>query len=1013
MTKKRQEQAARSRSVVQRAALSAALSLCIAGVAHAQSNASGSIFGAGGQPGTTVTVRNVETGLTREIRVDNNGRYSASSLPVGKYEVTLKKDGEVVASKSDVLVQLGAGSEVSFGAAGGGEATDIDRIEVRASAMSPIDVSATDSRQVFTAEQISKMSLGRNINALALLAPGVVAADSRYGNVSSFSGSAASENAFYINGYAVTNPLTNLGSTTLPFDGISQYQAITGGYGAEFGRATGGVVNIITKSGTNEFKAGAQVVWTPKDLRSKRRDIYYPNAGTGNDGLMYQHLSDQTDDSLIYGAYASGPIIKDRLFFYAGAEFEDQDRTTVSTRSNTDTGYQKRNYEVPRWLAKLDWYINDNHLLEFTGISDVTKQTMGSYQYNYSGSDVFKPGNVKNSGYYYEDGGELYIGKYTGYLTDNLTLSALYGKQEQDHISEPWGYDPSIVYVSDARNVSNPVRFGAFDQLDFPDAYDKTDGYRIDLEWRLGNHTFRGGYDVQNSESRAGEVTSGPGYRWQYNSVGSANANQNIPGSGGARGPGGNGDYVVKYVYANGGTFKVEQKAFYLEDRWQVSDNWLLSLGLRNESFQNFNADGIVYVEQKNQWAPRIGATWDVFGDASLKVFANAGRYHLAMPNNVALRGAAGSTYTMEYFSFTGIDPNTGAPLGTQALGNGPYSSNNEYGQAPDPASVAAKGLKSHYQDEFVLGFEKQLGDSLAFGARYMFRDLKSAIDDMCDWRPAYYWAVKNGYSESVAEALGDGLGGCRLFNPGVANTFQLDDGTGKLITVPLSAQELGFPKLKRRYQGVELFLEHPFDGKFYGKVDYTWSHNYGNAEGQLKSDVAQGDVSQTMDWDHPEIMFHANGNLPNDRRHYVKAFGYYQLNEEWRFSSTFTMMSGRPMNCTGIYAGPDPDGEFSDTVEYSGPYYRYCNGKVMPRGSAGTTPWIGRLDLGAAYRPAFLNNKLEVSVDVFNVTNSQRAQNYIEYGEIGSIGNPYHSTNRVISYSSPRYVRLGLRYDF
>jgi len=342
--------------------------------------------------------------------------------------------------------------------------------------------------------------------------------------------------------------------------------------------------------------------------------------------------------------------------------------------------------------------------------------------------------------------------------------------------------------------------------------------------------------------SRAGEVTSGPGYRWIYNSVGAVNANETIAGSGGARGPGGNGDYVVKYVYANGGTFRVEQKAFYLEDRWQVTDNWLLSLGLRNESFQNFNADGIVYVEQKNQWAPRIGATWDVFGDSSLKVFA---------------------------------------------------------------------------------------------------------IDDMCDWRPAYYWAIDNGYSESVAEALGDGLGGCRLFNPGVGNTFQLDDGTGNLITVPLSAQQLGFPKLKRRYQGLGLFLEHSFDGKFYGKIDYTWSHNYGNAEGQLKSDVAQGDVSQTMDWDHPEMMFNASGNLPNDRRHYLKSFGYYQLNDEWRFSSTFTLMSGRPKNCTGIYAGPDPDGEFSETVEYLGPYYRYCNGKVMPRGSAGTTPWVGRLDRG------------------------------------------------------------------
>lgn len=999
---------------IRRASLCVALSLCLASTANAQSNASGSIYGAGGEPGSTVTIRNTDTGLTREIRVDANGRYNASALPVGKYQVELKRDGQVLASKPEVLVQLGAGSEVSFGTVSSGSgATELDRIEVRGSAMSPIDVSSTDTRSVFTAEQIAKMPIGRNINALALLTPGVVAADSRYGNVASFGGSAASENAFYINGYAVTNPLTNLGSTSLPFDGISQYQAITGGYGAEFGRATGGVVNIITKSGTNEFKAGAQVLWTPESLRSTPRNIYYPKNGLSTDGLLYQNLSVQETDSLTYGAYVSGPIIKDRLFFYASGEFEDQDRITVGTRGNTPNGYSKRNYEVPRWLAKLDWYITDNHLLEFTGIGDTTKQNLSQYSYRYTDPDAFKPGTTKNAGYYFEDGGELYIGKYTGYLTDNLTLSALYGKQEQDHIATPWGYDPSVVFVSDSRNNPNPVRFGSYDQLDFPDAYDKTDGGRIDLEWRVGTHTLRAGYDTQTSESRAGEMTSGPGYRWIYYNTGAGNENSTIPGTGGARGPGGNGDYVSKYVYANGGTFKVEQKAFYLEDRWQINDNWLLSLGIRNEQFQNFNADGIVYVEQKDQWAPRLGASWDVFGDSSLKVFANAGRYHLAMPNNVALRGAAGSTYTNEYFAFTGIDPNTGVPLGLTPLGNGPFSSNQEYGQAPDPASVAAKGLKSHFQDEFVLGMEKQLGDSLVFGARYVFRDLRSAIDDMCDWRPAYYWAIENGYSEEVAENLGNGLGNCRLFNPGEGNTFQLDDGTGNLVTVPLSAKQLGFPKLKRRYQGIDLFLEHPFDGRFYGKVDYTWSHNYGNAEGQLKSDVAQGDVSQTMDWDHPEMMFHASGNLPNDRRHYLKAFGFYQFTPEWRFSATFTMMSGRPKNCTGIYAGPDPDSEFSNTVEYGGPYYRYCNGKVSPRGSAGTTPWVGRMDLGAAYRPSFLNDKLELSVDVFNVTNAQTAQNYIEYGEITNVGNPYAQTDRVISYSTPRYVRFALRYDF
>lgn len=94
---------------------------------------------------------------------------------------------------------------------------------------------------------------------------------------------------------------------------------------------------------------------------------------------------------------------------------------------------------------------------------------------------------------------------------------------------------------------------------------------------------------------------------------------------------------------------QVKQRAFYLEDRWQLNDAMLLTLGLRNESFKNYNSDGDIDIEQKNQWAPRLGFSWDVLGDASLKVFANAGRYHLAVPNNVAVRGASAAINTVEH----------------------------------------------------------------------------------------------------------------------------------------------------------------------------------------------------------------------------------------------------------------------------------------------------------------------------------------------------------------------------
>src|SRR3546814_16226787 len=96
---------------------------------------------------------------------------------------------------------------------------------------------------------------------------------------------------------------------------------------------------------------------------------------------------------------------------------------------------------------------------------------------------------------------------------------------------------------------------------------------------------------------------------------------------------------------------ELEQKAWYIEDRWQVADNLLLSLGIRNDQFTNINNFGEKYLDAKNQWATRLGVAWDVNGDSTCKVFGNAGRYFLAMPNNVAITGESVYQFTRHYFT--------------------------------------------------------------------------------------------------------------------------------------------------------------------------------------------------------------------------------------------------------------------------------------------------------------------------------------------------------------------------
>ena len=169
---------------LKRSALTVALGMCFASGVHAQST-SGAIFGKA-DPGQTITIVS-ETGLSRTITADASGRYSAPSLPAGRYKVTAGSDAR------DVTVLVASGAQVDFGA------TTLGAVTVTASQVPVIDVSQTDSRTVFTAEQLQEIAVARDINAVALLAPGVInstAYNSRSSSVGSFGGAAASENAY-------------------------------------------------------------------------------------------------------------------------------------------------------------------------------------------------------------------------------------------------------------------------------------------------------------------------------------------------------------------------------------------------------------------------------------------------------------------------------------------------------------------------------------------------------------------------------------------------------------------------------------------------------------------------------------------------------------------------------------------------------------------------------------------------------------------------------------------------
>ncbi|WP_266157524.1 TonB-dependent receptor [Dyella silvatica] len=990
-------------------ALATALSLSFAGAAMAQSNASGAIFGRAAEPGTNVKIQNLDTGFSRDIAVEADGRYRAGSLPVGRYKVTLQKNGQAIETRDNVSVNVGSGVDVSFTAtAAAGQAKNLESIQVTGNALPAIDVSAVDSRTVLTSEQLQKLPLARNVTAAALLAPGVISGDSRYGNVASFGGSSASENQYYINGYAVTNALTGLGFTSLPFDAIDQQQIYTGGYGAEYGRSTGGVISVVTKRGGNQWKGGLGAYVIPQYLRDSPRSIYR------TDGTLYQARGDNKSSSTQYTGYISGPLIKDKLFFYAAGDFTGTSGKTVGPITTP----QQANYnsKATKWLTKIDWNISDNHILELTGLSDKTNIDTQVYKYDYKSmraTDYLGSDKTKNfdSGPGSSPGGDVYIGKYTGYITDSLTVNALYGTSKTKHVRNlSYASNPNCPWILDARRGAPETIVGCGlvnGTVLGKGAQDKTSGWRLDVEYKLGSHNLRAGLDTQTLQSTAGNEYEG-GYRWVYRNAGAVPGREDIvppPGT----------EYVAeKRLFKTGATVKVVQDAQFIEDHWQVSDRWMAYLGLRNEQFKNLNGAGQVYVKQRHQLAPRLGLTWDVFGDSSFKVYANAGRYHLAVPSNVAIRAASASNYYSEYYAYNGVGTN-GEPLNLQQLGKRFYL-NGEDGTTPDTRTVAAQNMKAYYQDEYILGFDKTLGNNWSFGAKATLRKLKSSIDDFCDARPFQKYARRNNIDISNAR-----LAGCYLFNPGQSNEFLVDiNGQGNYVPFKLTKDDfttpppgnVAFPDLKRKYYALNLYLEHQFDQRWYGRVDYTFSRSYGNSEGQLKSDIGQLDPSVTQDWDAPEIMQYTNGPLPNDRTHQLKAYGYFQATQEWLFGANLSVASGRPKNCIGL----DP----VDSIGYGASYFE-CNFKPSPRGSKGRLPWTWSLDMNAEYRPRWAGSDqpLAFTFNVFNLFSKKQVLSVIEVGENATVDRTTHLPTRNIEYlrplafQTPRYFQLGARYDF
>ena len=950
-----------------------------------------------------VILINTRDGSKTVISTGDDGEFRVT-VPAGTYKIQSLKDGYESAVIESINANIGATAKVEIPLKPG----EYEEVVVMGERMADIQTGVAETALNMTLEDVAALPVPRNIESVALLAPGTVQGDSAFGddkNLISFAGASVGENAYFIDGLNVTNFRNGLGGSSVPFEFYDQFQIKSGGYGAEFGRSLGGVLNAVTKKGSNEVHYGLVTYIEPGAMRSNSPDSYQ------RDGKLYDLNSENDSSKHVIDYYASGPIIEDKLFYYA--LYEQSNTTSEFTSRGAPENYNEQTTDADFYGMSLVWDILDGHSLTFVGFSDARDIVNAQYNYDVDNRTVLGQKGVSTD----KRGGDNWLLRYDGQLTDDLSISVLHGKNNYDLTSLSTN-DEDCPIVVDLAGLpgSSGVRPGCEVNVLVDKGEDTREASRIDFEWFLGAHTLKFGFDHEKNTTKNTSTYSGTNlrggaggiyYRYFTAAVGDPLPNGGIVPD--ANGDGSDVTIVRTRIHDVGGEFEVKSTAVYIEDIWDITEQLTVSLGLRNETFENFNGQGESFIKMDNQLAPRLGISYKFGEDNSSRVFSNWGRYYLPVASNTNMRLAGGELDYQRYFVFDGaVDPVTFAPVNIGADGQpttltevGTQLTTSD-GTVPDTSQLADQNLDPMSQDEFILGFETPINEDWNAGVKFTHRNLRSHIDDVV--------------IDHALAALGlpedpTAVEYYVLANPGSSITIPFDtngDGTlDDVVTIP--ANLLKYPKAERTYDAIEFSAERPFDGDWGVKASYTYSKSKGNTEGYVKSDNGQDDAGITQDFDFPELMDGAYGYLPNDRRHTFKIFGNYQATENVVLGLNMSLQSGRPINAFGV-GHPNGVPDYGDTFylqDENGEYHK------VPRGVMGRTSWVAKIDASLIYSTQVGDADLELRADVFNILDAHAETEVFEFAEDGTPGNQDVRWGVNQAYQQPRTIRLGASIRF
>ncbi len=892
------------------------------------------------------------------------GAYTFPGLVVGNgYNVTVTQAGFSTASQRNIAVGINGTTTADINLEVGTAAQSVD---VTADTTG-IDLSTTSIGANIDQNLFKNVPVGRNIASVMAMAPGVADSDGAGSSNPSINGASGLENEYVINGANVTDPgfggfgtfsrvYGSLGNG-INFDFIQEVQVQTGGFEAQYGEALGGIVNVVTKSGTNAYHGDVFGYFQPQFFEATRTNAN-PLLVNKTDFLVHQ-------SSIDYGADFGGYILKDKLFFYGGfnpltnSNFKEAD----PSYANYALGVINRSLTTYDYTGKIDYNLGTKHQFEGSVFGDPSHSPM---TFNNPLSTVLAPGPIDDSvESKFTYGSRTWTARYNGTLSPNWAVTVNYsnfyntftntplenGYQITDNTAVQTGTGGAITYGGIGFNEASVSKVNQM-------AVSSTHVFRL---W--GGHNITYGYqfedDVYNDLYR---YTGAPFQLPNLPELGPA-AGQTVTGAAFTReyeGTPGASPIVLNFTRGNYSSPVVgtdtRYNSGYFQDSWSFG-RLTIKPGIRFEQQQLIGVNN-AYTFAHN-WAPRIGFVLDPFNDRKTKVYATWGRFFEKVPLDIAVRSLSDET------SITGAlyaDPGPGQQPNLSPSNYIPGGNIAFQGGAANLESVAG-GTAAQFQDEVAGGYEHEFAHNLTFTGRFVYRDLRRILEDMSGINVTQALAgVPQIYvvgNPSRSLDIFQNVSACS--NPGVGNcTSSGFTAFANGTTNPIGADGVsdGFPNPSRIYKSGEFIVNKRFSNvQFYGS--YVLSKLYGNYQGNYRSDNGQQDpnISSMFDFTNSDGVLTGQdipGLLETDRTHQFKLFTNYTWHG-FNLGASWTPTSGTPitdlldhpayLNAGEIPVCPANPLPLSTTIT---PASFLCPGG--PRGALGRTAWTFDFNLHGDY---------------------------------------------------------------